>query len=580
MITDPGVARREYESAATVAVDVETTGLRPGRDSVAVVALASPARPPAVIRTPDGVVPGWVLELLSRPGATVVGHNLAAFDLPFLVHAGLRLNRRTRYVDTLVLEALCLVSGRRDLKKDLASVLRRRLGVEIDKTIDHAQWSARRELSLDQVRYVAQDVAYLHDLADVQTRHASKYGLAGVVEAEVALVPVTATMSARGLPVRRRALLDAVADRVRRVNEVTATLTALGLANPRSSQQVKKFFRDQYGLVLESTDADVMATVAAAGAPYSPVAALVLQARQDLKAEMYDADWVDKYVDPDGRVRTRYWQLGTDTGRYSSSEPNLQQIPRSLRHVVGYEHSGARQIVAVDYSQLEVVIAAALFGDRRLAAAVASQDVHAFTASLMYHVPPDAVTPDQRRAAKAATFTALFAGGVPGVQKSAHALGVALTDAEAESVLVAFFAAYPTAQRVVTSVRRRVWQHRTEGRPYKVAIPHGPVRYLYPDARLSAPVVINTMVQGTAAVGLKRAMRRIWETNPDWLAATLHDEVVCDVGTDEALHVAETCRRVMEDEMTRLVGLPVRTSVKIGPTWSGEPERPVVHVGA
>lgn len=577
VITDPDVARREYESAASVAVDIETTGLRPGRDAVALVALASPVHPPAVIRTPDGVVPEWVLALLSRPNATVIGHNIAAFDLPFLIRAGLRPNPSTTYIDTLVLEALCLVSGRRDLKKDLASTLHRRLGVTIDKTIDHSQW-LRQELSLDQMRYVAQDVAYLHDLYDAQVQHARRYNLVDVVAAEVALVPVTATMVARGLPVRRRALLAAVEDRVRRARETTTKLEQLGLKNPRSSHQVRRFFHDKYGLVLESTDADTMATVVAAGAPYSDVAALVLQARQDMKAEMYDSDWLDRYVDPDGRVRTRYWQLGTDTGRYSSSDPNLQQVPRSLRHVVGYEHSDSRQIVALDYSQLEVVIAAALFKDPRLISAVGSQDVHSFTASLMYRVPPDRVTPDQRRAAKAATFTALFAGGVAGVQKSAHALGGVLSKDEAAAVLDRFFAAYPLVQQVIERVRRLVWRHQVEGRPYKVVVPHGPVRYLYPDVRMSASTVINTVVQGTAAVGLKRAMRKIWVTNPDWVAATLHDEVVCDVQAAEAVHVAEVCRRIMESEMSNLVGLGVRTSAKVGPTWAGDAEPRVVNV--
>lgn len=578
VLLDPERIRQEYQTVGTVALDIETTGLSPTQDKIAVVSLAAPARPPAVLRLPDGTLPPWLKDLLTRPTVTVVGHNLAAFDLPFLVAAGLRLSVFTRYVDTLVLEALCLTSGRRDLKKDLATTLKRRLGVVIDKTVDHAGWR-NPDLTEDQVLYAANDVAYLLPLFEAQTRRLHELGLAEAADLETSLVPVTASMVHRGLPFRPHVLLEAV-ERHKSDAEATQRYLAstYGVTNLRSSVQVKRMFEERFGLPLKSTDADTLAMIAVSSGPQADVARMVETARQHAKLTMYDSRWVRSHVDPDGRVRSRYWQLGTDTGRYSSTDPNLQQIPRSLRHAVGYDPGSGRCLVAIDYQQIEVVIAAALFRDPDLLKAVGSDDVHTITASFMFGCSPSSVTPEQRRTAKAATFTALFAGGVPGIVRSARALGVDLSHRAAQEVLSRWYSAFPVVEARISALRKNLAVLNARGTPYKVTVPNGgPVRFLVGE-RMTASTVINTLVQGTAAVGLKRAMRKLWERFHPALVATVHDEVILDVEEDDATWTADEARETMERAMRSVVGLPVRTSVKIGPTWGTDPEPRSVHV--
>ncbi len=566
VITDPEDAREIYSSAAMVGVDVETTGLRPFCDRVAVVSLASPARPPAVLRCPGGNVPAWIFDLLQRPGITVVGHNLAAFDLPFLMAAGLRLSPDVRYVDTLILEQLCLVSGRRDLRRDLKSTLHRRLGVDIKKDADHSMWESV-ELTEQQLIYCAQDVSYLTDLMDAQFARISELDISDAAALECRVVPVTASIVATGLPFRRATAAAAKAMYDCQISEMLEMLRGFGIQNPRSSVNIQAYLRS-VGINVKKTDVEVLEHLIAVRPDQAEVISTILGARRLLKREMYDGEWFDRYQDPDGRVRARYWQLGTDTGRFSSSDPNLQQVPRDMRWLVGYDDPG-RSIVSIDYSQIEVLISAAIFNDPALLRDVASSDFHRSVASRMFNVSPENVTPEQRSVAKAASFTILFAGGAAGVVRAANNYKVKLSQTDAADVVQTYYELYPTMSRVIATIRKRITACQIGDRPYVVRVPGGPKRVLIGDS-LTPSTAINTVVQGTAAVGLKRAIRRIWERYPNAIAAVVHDEVVLDVDdglVDEVTNFAST---VMADEMENLIHLRPNVHSTIGHTWGNQ----------
>lgn len=570
VITDPSRIRREYESIGVVAIDLETTGLSSSRDKIALVSLMSPTKPPAVLRIFDGRLPPWLVDLLSRC-TTIIGHNLAAFDLPFLLHAGVRLSTRTRYIDTLVLEALCLTSGRRDLRKDLATTLERRLDVKIDKSIDHAGW-LNDDLSDRQILYAANDVAYLLPLFDAQAKKLRELDLLEAMELEISLVPVTATLVYRGLPFRVAELSAAIQKRRRFVDSVQREFFEnYGVSNIRSAPQIKDLFRRYFDFDLKSTDADTLTIIASSYGRMAEVAREIEIVRRYAKSTMYDDRWVESYVDPDGRVRARYWQLGTDTGRYSSTKPNLQQFPRSLRYVVGYDDGVDRRLIAVDYHQIEVVIAAILFKDVDLIRALSANDVHMFTASILFDLPPSLISPMQRQVAKAATFTALFAGGVEGVRRAALMFGVNLSHDRAAEVLSRWYKTFPTVKSKIDNLRRKLTTFRAKNLPYKVTILNGgPIRYLIDD-KITPSTVINTIVQGTAAVGLKRSMRRLWERFGMDLVATVHDEVVLDVPFERADETAVEAAQIMQHEMSRILNFNVKVKFRVSRTWGDAP---------
>src|SRR5690606_38661775 len=153
-------------------------------------------------------------------------------------------------------------------------------------------------------------------------------------------------------------------------------------------------------------------------------------------------------------------------------------------------------------------------------------DLHSYVASLVFKKSPEEVTKNERTAAKAGSFTLLFAGGVPGLQSSARQGGLQLSRNEAEEIIDAYMDAFPAVAAFVARIRRQV-----QGRQvFPLRIPRGPRRVLVRRAfDIPASQVINTLVQGTAAAGLKHALIRIKEAGiGDMVRAVVHDEIVLE----------------------------------------------------
>ncbi|MEJ2720100.1 MAG: DNA polymerase I, partial [bacterium] len=318
-----------------------------------------------------------------------------------------------------------------------------------------------------------------------------------------------------------------------------------------------------------STDVEVLKSLES----QHPVAELVLEYRTNTKLKSTYIDALPKLVNPaTGRVHTSYNQAVTSTGRLSSSDPNLQNIP--IRTAIGRRirkafiaSSADRVLLDADYSQIEIRIMAHLSRDPGLLAAFADDDdVHRRTAARIAGVDTDAVTDDMRSRAKTVNFGIMYGMGARGLAQS---LGIGVD--EAKKFIDDYFAGYPGVKRYIDET---TLQAKRDG---AVSTLLGRVRQL-PDiasgdrrARAySERTAVNTPIQGTAADIIKLAMVRIdRELAARELRARMilqvHDELMFDVPASELEETTAVVRRGMESAIK--LDVPLKVDIGVGGDW-------------
>jgi DNA polymerase-1 len=316
-----------------------------------------------------------------------------------------------------------------------------------------------------------------------------------------------------------------------------------------------------------STDASVLDQLAA-----HPLAAKVLEWRQLTKLKGTYVDALPALVHPySGRIHTSYNQAVAATGRLSSTDPNLQNIPvrtaegRRIREAFVAEPGNV--LLAADYSQVELRLLAHLSGDAALIEAFRSgEDIHRRTAALVFDVEQDAVTPEMRSRAKAINFGIIYGMGA---QRLSGEIGVTLK--EAAAFIEQYFATFPQVKEWLDGTRE---QAREEGFVSTLA---GRRRRLEgldgADPRTLAALMnmaVNTPIQGTAADLVKLAMIRVQGAlegadSPARMTLQVHDELVFEVPEGEVDAVRELVVPLMESAMPLDVPLVVDTGV--GSNW-------------
>ena len=316
-----------------------------------------------------------------------------------------------------------------------------------------------------------------------------------------------------------------------------------------------------------STNADVLESLR----HEVPIVDAVLEYRQFAKLKSTYADGLLKAMDGDGRVRTSFQMTATATGRLSSTEPNLQNIP--TRTDLGSEirrmfvPAAGCVLVDADYSQIELRLLAHISGDEAMRAAFRNrQDIHTATAAQVFHVPPEAVTHEMRRSAKAVNF-----GIVYGISPFSLSQDIGVSTAEAKAYMEAYFATFPGVRSYMDRV---VEQAKAGG--YVETLFHR--RRELPELRSSKfnlrsfgeRVALNMPIQGTAADIMKLAMIAVWkrlkaESLLARLVLQVHDELIVECPEAEAEQVA----RLLEEEMEGVVSLsvPLTAEAHWGKNW-------------
>lgn len=316
-----------------------------------------------------------------------------------------------------------------------------------------------------------------------------------------------------------------------------------------------------------STAADVLERLA----PDYPIVSEILEYRQLTKLKSTYADGLALCIAPDGRIHSTFNQTITATGRISSTEPNLQNIPirmelgRLIRKV--FVPKEGYVFIDADYSQIELRVLAHMSGDQNLIAAYQhAEDIHRITASQVFHTPLEAVTDLQRRNAKAVNF-----GIVYGISSFGLSQDLSITRKEAEGYIASYFETYPGIKifldRLVTDAKEKGYAETMFGR-------RRPVPELassnFMQRSFGERIAMNSPIQGTAADIIKIAMIRVKqrlerEQLKSKLILQVHDELLIEAAADEEEYV----KTLLEEEMRHAADLAVtlEVDVKSGRNW-------------
>jgi DNA polymerase-1 len=575
-----------------ISIDTETTSLQPRWAEIVGYSLAWSEGQACYIpvRAPVGepqLDPAIVLEVL-RPileDAQVekIGQNLK-YDIVVLRTAGVEL-RGTAF-DTMVADYLLDPGERSHNMDDLAHRYLNHKTITIDQLIGTGKnQRGMNEVSVPLItQYAAEDADVplrLMELLEPRLRDEGLYEL--FADLEMPLIEVLAELEFNGIRVDRGRLQELSGQFTKRIDELEHEIYEIagGPFNIDSRLQLAKLlFEDLKLPVLKKTktgpsmDAEVLEELAAK----HPLPAKIIEYRQNAKLKSTYVDALQELIHPlTCRVHTSFKQDVAATGRLSSQDPNLQNIPirteqgRAIRSAFLPGHDGWLLMTA-DYSQIELRVLAHFSGDETLRQAFANdRDIHAQVASEVYGVPIDEVSSAQRRNAKAVNFGVIYGQSPFGLAK---ALGI--SQGEAAEFIDRYFARYPGVDefmlKTLQQCRKDGFVSTISGRRRPVSGVRDPATLREQRQRnLPERIAVNTVIQGSAADIIKRAMINVHkrmrsESLQAKMLLQIHDELVFELPPAECERLA----RLVTEEMAAAANLavPLKVDIKVGPTWA------------
>lgn len=570
------------------AVDTETTGVNPSDCDLVGVSLAwevgrgyyVPVRSVFGHALPLDHVRERLGPLLADPSKRKVGQNLK-YDLNVLRNAGMPL--AGPLFDTMV-AAFVLDSTRSSYSLDhLAFHLLGHRMIPITDLIGKPP----QQLRMDQVpvervaEYAAEDADYTWRLRLLFEPQLAPLGVDRLFyDTEMPLVSVLADMEHHGIRLDTEWLRRIGADlstRIEAIQEEVYRLvdTRFNLDSPKQLADVlfdkMKFRVVRRTKTTRSTDADTLEVLGRETG--NPLFALLLEYREIQKLRGTYVDALPAQCSRrTGRLHTSYHQTGTVTGRLSSSEPNLQNIPirtelgRQIRRAF-VPRSPDEQLVVADYSQVELRVLAHFSEDEALIRAFQEdRDIHAFVAAEINGVPLEAVTKDMRGRAKAVNFGIIYGQTAFGLSQA-----TGMSRGEAQAFIDAYYRRYPRIRgfrdHCIAEARERGFVQTILGR-------RRPIENLASrNAGLRAQAerfAVNTVIQGSAADLIKTAMNRLHrrirdERLPLRMLLQVHDELVCEAPRGDAPAMADVLRAVMSGALPLRV--PLKVDVACGDNW-------------
>jgi len=572
-----------------VVVDTETTSEFPL--SASLVGISICASPPSAAYVPVGhetseaqipleTVREVLAPILADPAVRKVGQNIK-YDLLVLERHGMGLAGIEG--DTMIASYLLNPSRRQHNLAEIAlEYLGHRMTSFREVTADQKRVKNFARVPLSLARdYSCEDAHVTALAAEILWKRLREDGLWDLFkEVEIPLLEVLARMEKTGILVDRAALLDLSREFGERLNVLEREIHALAGTpfNINSPQQLAEvlFVRCRLPQIKKtrkktgySTDVEVLTELA----KHHTLPERILAYRNLQKLKSTYVDGLLAMVDPDtGRVHTSFNQTVTATGRLSSSEPNLQNIPvrteegRRIRAV--FTAPEGSLLVSADYSQIDLRVLAHYSRDPALVSAFhAGEDIHTRTASQVFGVAPGLVTPEMRRVAKTVNFGIIYGMSAFGL---ARELGIGRR--EAQEFIDRYFSTYPGVKRymeeVVAAAREKGFVTTILGRRRAIPDISSPVKSVREFAERTA---INTPIQGTAADIIKVAMLRVDKAIRDrglgaHILLQVHDELVIEVPAAQAGDVSDLLKDAMENAVELIV--PLSVSVKRGPNWA------------
>jgi DNA polymerase-1 len=393
---------------------------------------------------------------------------------------------------------------------------------------------------------------------------------------ELPLVPILAAMEVEGVAVDCDLLGSISAEMHTRITEIENEVQELAgyTFNPGSTQQLGRFLYDDLGLASgrktktgRSTDADTLEALRGE----HPVVDLILEWRQLTKLKSTYVDALPLLCTADSRVHTSFNQAVATTGRLSSSDPNLQNIPvrtqwgQRIRRA--FHADRGQRLVSADYSQVELRVLAHVTGETELIEAFRrGEDIHRRTAAEVYGVEPEAVTPDMRRIAKVVNF-----GVVYGLSDFGLARDTGMSREDAHAFIDAYFRNFPAVTVYLEGVRNHAreygWVETFIGRRRYIA----DIRAANRQLRFAAErMAVNMPIQGGAADIMKQAMILVDHGLRDAglrsrILLQVHDELLLEAPVEEVDAVVALLRDRMG--AAEALKVPLDVDVKVGDNW-------------
>ncbi len=562
--SDLDLVAADCKDAPSLALDLETygqakgDGLDPQKGDIRLLTVCREGGPVHILDLRAiGYDLGPLQDVLNR--AEIVAHN-AKFDLGWLAaKCGIR---PAKVFCTCT--ASRLLGAGTDLRHRLDHVLDRHLGILPGADYSTSDWGDLI-LTPDQIAYAAADVEPLHRLADTLRSKIVSAGLGEVMDLEMKLLPVVVGMESVGVGVDRSLLQSiresALTNTKARQAEVRMLLGEPAL-NLNSPQQLLAALK-KVGLNLPNTSEAVLK----AAEDDTGVVASLLNHRTAEKLGQQPASLL-KAAGADSRIRCSFNPTGTDTGRFSCTAPNLQNIGRGSIRSAFVPKLGNKLIVA-DYAQIELRIAAAVAGDQKMLAAYrAGADLHRETAAAVLEKPLEEVTKQDRQLAKAVNFGLLYGQGAPGlVRYAAGSYGVNIQEEDAARIRALFFARYKGLSRW----HAKAWE-KARAKATEIRTRLGRRRLIPPEASEweRFTTLVNTEVQGGAADGMKLALVELAHRLPTGasIISTVHDEVIVEAPAGLADQIRELTQTVMIDLMAGLYPeVPIEVEAHVCRHW-------------
>ncbi len=527
-------------------------------------------------------------RLFSSPGMTIALHN-AKYDLEVLyaqgfdaVHAAPQGIRSATVVDTMI-AAWLLQSDRSETGgknsyslENLAETKLHLKGTDFEEIVPKGGIFA--DLDVDTATpYAAEDADFTLQLWNyyrpvLETERLSEL----FFKTEMPVLFILAQMEIEGIRLEKQKLYDYGAElraKLAATEQEIYTLagTEFNIASPKQLGTV--LFENlalPHGKKTKSgwsTDVNVLEDLAR----IHPLPGKILEYRGYAKLLSTYVETLPELTDRNSRIHTSFLQHGTATGRLSSKDPNLQNIPvrdengRRIRHA--FVAPEGRVLVSADYSQIELVLLAHLSRDQNMQKAFAAgDDIHRSTAALIYGVPQAEVTPEMRRTAKTINFGVMY--GMSAFRLSNE---LQISRSQADEFIKSYFATYSGITQFEADTVAKAEETGTVstilGRRRTIAGINNRNQMLKKAAERMA---VNTPIQGSAADVVKTAMiavdAALQEKFPDArLLLQVHDELICECNESEGPAVAELMKQTMENAVR--LSVPLRVSVEYGRSW-------------
>jgi DNA polymerase-1 len=582
--------QRKLSSATSISFDTETTSIDPMRADLVGISLS--------VREGEGYyiplghhdgssqlsiskVISALTPALTDPGKQKFGHNLK-YDALMLARNGLMPAPLT--FDTMIAEWLTDPDSHNLGLKDMADAYLNIAMTHIEELIG----KGKNQLSMADIPvknvapYAAADAEVTLKLVPVLQKKLEKRSVEKVFkEIEMPLIPVLVEMEMTGIrldPAFLQQMSGELRQRMTTIEDEVYKLAG-GPFNLNSTQQLSKVLFETLKLPTDptkktasghySTSADVLEELRGK----HPVVDLLLEYRELSKLQSTYVEALPLSINPQtNRVHTSYSQIGAVTGRLSSVNPNLQNIPtrtelgRKVR--CAFISDPGSLLLSVDYSQIELRIVADMAKDEAMLNAFrAGQDIHAATAAAIHDIPLEKVDKDQRRHAKAINFGLIYGMSAFGLTRT-----TGLTLAEAEDFVKEYFHDFPGVKNYLDGIRRTAAQQgyvetKLGRRRYFPELQGGGNMNIKARAEREA---INAPIQGTAADIMKLAMIHLPEALKKTglharLMLQVHDELVLECPRAELLKTADVVRKIMEGAYK--LSIPLVTDARWGENW-------------